>query len=48
VELHGTTALVTGGARRVGRAIALGLAEAGCDLVIHFGSGGEEAAATAA
>jgi len=48
VELQGTTALVTGGARRVGRAIALGLAEAGCDLVIHFGSGVEEAAATAA
>jgi glucose 1-dehydrogenase len=48
VELHGTTALVTGGARRVGRAIALGLAGAGCDLVIHFGSGVEEAAAAAA
>ena len=48
MELRETTALVTGGARRVGRAIALGLAEAGCDLVIHYGSGAEEAAATAA
>jgi len=48
VELRETTALVTGGARRVGRAIALGLAEAGCDLVIHFGSGVGDAAATAA
>jgi glucose 1-dehydrogenase len=39
---------VTGGARRVGRAIALGLAEAGCDLVLHYGSAGAEAEATAA
>jgi glucose 1-dehydrogenase len=48
VELHGTCALVTGGARRVGRAIALGLAEAGCDLVLHYGSAEAEAAATTA
>jgi NAD(P)-dependent dehydrogenase (short-subunit alcohol dehydrogenase family) len=32
----------------VGRAIALGLAEAGCDLVLHYGSGEAEAAVTAA
>ena len=31
-------ALVTGGAVRLGRAIALGLAEAGYDLVVHYGS----------
>jgi len=48
VELNGACALVTGGARRVGRAIALGLAEAGCDLVIHYGSSRAEAAQTAA
>ena len=48
MELHGTCALVTGGARRVGRAIALGLAEAGCDLVLHYGSAEAGAAATAA
>jgi NAD(P)-dependent dehydrogenase (short-subunit alcohol dehydrogenase family) len=36
MDLRGATALVTGGARRVGGAIALGLAEAGCDLVLHY------------
>jgi NAD(P)-dependent dehydrogenase (short-subunit alcohol dehydrogenase family) len=48
VELQGTCALVTGGARRVGGAIALGLAEAGCDLLLHYGSSYAEAAQTAA
>jgi len=33
--LKGRTALVTGGARRIGRQIVLDLAEAGADLVIH-------------
>jgi len=32
----------------VGRAIALGLAEAGCDLIIHYGSSYAEATQTAA
>jgi glucose 1-dehydrogenase len=32
----------------VGRAVALGLADAGCDLVLHYGSGSGEAEATAA
>lgn len=48
VDIHGTTALVTGGAHRVGRAIALALAEAGCHVVIHFNSSEEAAHATAA
>lgn len=48
MELQGSCALVTGGARRVGGAIALGLAEAGCDLVLHYGSSYAEAAQTAA
>lgn len=44
--LRGKKALVTGGAHRVGRAVALGLAEAGCDLMIHFHRSAEEAEKT--
>ncbi|MCX7854445.1 MAG: SDR family oxidoreductase [Anaerolineae bacterium] len=36
MNLSGKVALVTGGAVRVGRAIALGLASAGAHLVIHY------------
>lgn len=36
MELSGTAALVTGGARRVGRAIVIELARAGCNLAIHY------------
>ena len=37
------TALVTGGARRVGRALAEEVARAGADAVIHHGASAEEA-----
>lgn len=40
-------ALVTGGAKRLGRAIALALAEAGFDLAIHYGGSAAEAEETA-
>jgi len=41
--LAGKAALVTGGARRLGRAIALGLAEAGADVAITFHKSAREA-----
>jgi NAD(P)-dependent dehydrogenase (short-subunit alcohol dehydrogenase family) len=40
-------ALVTGAGRRIGRAIALGLAQAGWDVAIHFRSSRAEAEETA-
>ena len=41
-------ALVTGGGKRVGRAIALGLARAGWNVVVHYDRSREDAEATAA
>jgi enoyl-[acyl-carrier protein] reductase III len=35
-SLKGKTALVTGGSRGIGRAIALTLADRGCDIIINF------------
>jgi NAD(P)-dependent dehydrogenase (short-subunit alcohol dehydrogenase family) len=42
------TALVTGAARRLGRALALTAAEAGYDVAVHHRSGAEDAQALAA
>jgi len=48
LPLHGRVALVTGGARRTGRCIALALAQAGADLAIHFHQSAAEAEAVVA
>lgn len=43
MKLENSVALITGGAKRVGRAIALELAQAGCDVAIHFRESKDEA-----
>ena len=37
MELEGKVGIITGGAIRVGRALTLALAEAGCHVFIHYG-----------
>ena len=44
MDLSGKTALITGGARRLGRALAVHLRNAGCSLVVHFNESKEDAA----
>jgi pteridine reductase len=48
ISPRGRTALVTGGARRLGRAIAEALAGAGADVLLHYRSSGKEAGEAAA
>src|SRR3972149_3673352 len=43
MDLAGKNVLITGAAVRVGRAMAKAVAEAGADLLIHYGSSQEEA-----
>jgi len=47
-SLEGKTALVTGGSRGIGRAIAVELARGGAAVVVGYRSGGDEAEAVAA
>jgi NAD(P)-dependent dehydrogenase (short-subunit alcohol dehydrogenase family) len=48
MTLEGKTVFITGAARRVGRSLALGVARAGGDLVIHYGNSQDEAESLAA
>jgi NAD(P)-dependent dehydrogenase (short-subunit alcohol dehydrogenase family) len=43
VDIEGKVALVTGAAKRVGRSIALALAERGAELVVHYRTSDREA-----
>lgn len=44
MELKGKTVLVTGAAKRIGRALATGFAERGAQLLVHYHTSEEEAA----
>ena len=48
MNLTGQTVLITGAARRIGRALALYLARAGTDILIHHGHSANDAEQTAA
>lgn len=47
-SIKGKTALVTGAAQRIGRAIALALAQAGIHVVVHYNSSEKQAEKTVA
>jgi pteridine reductase len=47
MEIKGSRALVTGGARRVGRALVLALAREGARVAVHYNSSAREAEETA-
>ncbi len=47
ISLKGRTALVTGGARRIGKSIALALAKEGADVIIHCNRSLDKAEKTA-
>ena len=46
MQLAGSTALITGGAHRVGKAVTLSLAAAGANVVVNYNSSREAADAT--
>lgn len=46
MDLRGKTALITGGSRRVGRAITLTIAAAGANVIVNYQSSADDAQAT--
>jgi pteridine reductase len=47
VRLEGAAALVTGAGKRIGQAIAIGLAQSGCDVALHYHGSAQGAEETA-
>jgi NAD(P)-dependent dehydrogenase (short-subunit alcohol dehydrogenase family) len=47
VRLEGAAALVTGAGTRIGQAIAIGLAQSGCDVAVHYHGSAKGAEETA-
>jgi len=47
MDLQGKTAVITGGAKRIGRALTLALALAGCNIILHYGRSRDAAEQTA-
>ncbi len=47
MDLQGRTAVITGGAKRIGRALTLALAGAGCNIILHYGHSRDAAEQTA-
>jgi len=48
MDLNGKTVLITGSAHRVGKALALAVAQAGGDVIIHYGQSSSQAEQTQA
>ncbi|MBI5567070.1 MAG: SDR family oxidoreductase [Chloroflexi bacterium] len=48
MDIHNQVALVTGGARRVGKAIAVALARAGAEVIVTYHTSADQARATVA
>ena len=46
MDIRGKSALVTGGAVRVGKAISMGLAKAGAKVAVHYNKSKDEAQKT--